>query len=336
MVKKFSKRFRRKRNKLAYLLKKVRTLERSTTPWHDRYLMDDMAIISNQNQQGWLGQNWGLISDWETLITETPMYKHLTASAAGPTAQYADVTTSQLVLNNSPFVNQLSLENTTIEAIVKFTYEIKCNQQTPVYLNVWRVVAKDSHLVDAEDTNSAVYTPEHCINMDIPKLEKYSIGTETLNKFNPMFRLSMITGKRGAASFSQFYKIKSHDQVKMLPGQLIKIVHKQRMRMPLNQWKGFIEQGGTTGIQRGFSFLSGRYFGTLFSLQGTIGRPDPGPGPQGGYLPADLQIIWKLHTKARFHNNVLPSTFSWQDPTLHIGNLKASNIWNSVVQTPLA
>jgi len=328
------KHYNRRRGKS--LAQRIKRLEKNTTPWRVILTSGMLAVQANQNEQGWLQSNYGNLTDWIYQMEQTPLGIHTNTTTAGPGGTYIDATNRQILMPNAIYTNPLVLQNTKLELKVTRAYEIKNNQQTPVYLNIWRLAAKDSILMDTEDTSGSYLDPLIAIDRDLANFENYNFLNETQNKVNPMFRLNWLTKGPGKGQFQQYFKITSHNFIKIQPGQLIKFIHTQHMHLPYNELRAALDTNGPNGTNRDKSFLAGRWFSTLFSIRGTIGRPAETAGNQAGYMPCDLQLIEKTTWKSRWHNNLLPNAFVWQDPILFdAGPLKATNIWNANTQAPV-
>lgn len=304
------------RRQLRKLWKNVKALKQDN-PWHTTIDMTNTSISCDVNAQGWFESNWGTRAQWEYRMDRTPILKSegATKTTMGTASNYT-ITGVDLLYPDATSNQDFALENNTFVCISEIKQEIRNNEQYPMYLWVYRYITKDSHKA------WGVANPflGH-LDSSLSVLEAHNTDTETQNKENPAFRLGLLTNHgRGETGLEQFFKIQNTNYLKLNPGQTVTVIQKNKMLLPMAQYKEWRTHGTTT------SFLSGRLHGIVLCLRGCVGVEDDdgvGTSTKAGLMKGSLQI-WQTRTwKTKYLRKPATAvpTYHWADaPTVTASN----------------
>lgn len=270
-------------------------------------------MVCDPNRNGWKQIYWGTKSDWNDIYLSTPMWK-------GPNAGYTttDAGTNTTGTNRPlrigtenmhPFFPravpppngaQLSVGyNALLHVIHSMTIQVANNQEYPVYLTVYKVVAKENG-----DNNN--HLPLDALQQSITEMEHFNLYTETQDETNLLFSMKDLNKTN---ALNTVWKFKGRQKVKLNPGDVAKISMSDNFKIKVADWVNFSSQD--------LSFLAGRIHGFLFKLQGPLGKHKTYTTPSfpsiaAGYLGANVQIA-EYHTwKSRFESTTIPRIFTWE------------------------
>lgn len=308
--------------------RRLRSLTLSQTPWNTDMYMSATSITCTVNQQSWLNIQWGSKSDWNNLVTKVPLGidPHNPTTILNTDTKSVTLTNQLVVSNTSLNSSDVVTGSNTLEVYHTLRHEIRNNEAYPVYLKIYKYVAKDA---DKDNTSTAPFLAK--LNTAVTNMEKDSVidrTLETLDKNNPMFRIGMLKGpnKRTKDIFHQSFKIQQFHNLRVDPGQTIIVQHKNRMIMPTSKLVD-LQTGGAE------AYLGGRLHGICYCLRGCIGVSNSA-STAGGFMPAALQLMNQEITKARWTRrpDIKPTT-SWQNPGITLEDLVAATPGNTNVAT---
>lgn len=335
------KRFRskRRRKKKGSLWRKVRKLQgqiskvrKSISPWNWYLKTEASHLQLTENVLTWGDTRWGKREDWTDIINRLPFDRHTADTGIAVDGQIRSAADSNLVVPDVATNTDHDLWHLTIQLIQTIHLEIRNNEQFPIYLKVYRYVYKES------TANSPQYaTTTDILDRSVTNMEQYTHDTETLNKNNPAFKLSMLELNGKSSLFKDYIKIQKYDMVKIEPGVTVHIYQKNRMIMPYNTYASAFDLAEANAV------LGGRAHGILLCARGCLGVNEHLTTNQfdPGFMSGSLQIAKFIKSKYRWMTTTLPPTLHWSDPSpaFHISggagtNLVAANMGETTLKAP--
>lgn len=323
------KKIYRKKKKTSWKKKverRLRKLQLSQTPWNTDMYMSATAITATVNQQGWLNIQWGSKSDWNNLVTKVPLgINPSTGALVTGTDTRKTILTEQLVISDTMLATpDTVVAAKTIQVYHTLRHEIRNNEAYPVYLKVYKYVAK---MDDRDNTSTAPFIAR--LNAAVTRMEADTTidkALETLDKNNPMFRLGMLKGpnKTVRDELHTMFKIQQYHSLRLDPGQTIIVQHKNKMSMPTAVLKS-LQTGGNE------AYLAGKLHGIVYCLRGCVGVSNSA-NTSGGFMPCAVQLMNQEITKSRWSTRPdIKQTTSWQNPGISLTDLVAATPGNTNV-----